>query len=824
MHTRLALALLFAAIVLARSGGGGSLTSRSSPTDWVTDFFMVCWTYFWENFYWTWNTLSDFILAIIYGPLTLGGGYWLAKHYHGAMTGRLAPLRWFTWFAWSLSLLFYVLTAIESLSIAHGWAATGCFGRSYLKNYRISIAAAVFGRLATIAWLLVLLAHTYTVWGASRTEIDHPARRHFLFRATLVLLSLLALFGGIVYPILRGNIILDGTSEDFENIFRLYATYTAFMLIATCLLLATVLITQKKTRGTEGNETFNPLRWILLVAVPLWIITRFVVFVLAGVRLASNQGGIYILFDPGLLLFGIASLATIAVLPSAVCCMKLPYSSMKSAFSGRGLVNLQGSDEFLMVLWLPNAPATYHSIVFRCARYPEQPTMMGSLGLHINYPNPNANTKKRRAALPTLSSRFLCSDAKDKKVVLQCWALFLYKQTSQPFIHTLLHFAMQISTAFILLVALFAQGSIAVVSPPGAKPAAVAPVAKPVAAPAKPPVAAAPAKPPVAAPPPAKPPVAAPPPAKPPVAAPPPAKPPPPVTGAPVAPITPPPSTAPGGAACPIRAPTTQKPTSAKTRGISGRAIASTQFHATCTNSVPGLKAGLDKGLTSLNPRIWPNEFTWTGGFYATPKKEDAELFGAIFLAEQCKDKGGVSIVTLSLGAGFTPLEVGSGTAAEQFRADHSRLGAAIAKQLKLPKGGQTPTQFPADADIETAAEALRTSKTAFSAIAIRDRVLKRFDEFKGVDVVTGIGKLLVGQRGVADVAKGPGIELNFPEDAFEQVVIVSDKGLGLLKFVSTEALDPCLAAKQPKILESAAARNAENEAESGEVIVAPQQ
>ncbi|KAH8824626.1 hypothetical protein DL96DRAFT_1818309 [Flagelloscypha sp. PMI_526] len=240
-----------------------------------------------------------------------------------------------------------------------------------------------------------------------------------------------------------------------------------------------------------------------------------------------------------------------------------------------------------------------------------------------------------------------------------------------------------------------------------------------------------------------------------------------------------------------------------------------------CTGNVDKLKAGLAKGLTSLNPRIWPNEFTWTCGFYTTPIKGNAELFGAIFLAEQCREKGGVSIVTLSLGAGFTPLEVGSGTAAEQFRADHSRLGAAIAKQLNLPKGGQKPTQFPSDADIETAAEALRTGKNPFPSEVIRKRVFERFDEFKGVDVVSGTGKLLVGQRGLADVARSPGIDLDFPEDAFEQVVIVSDKGLGLLKFVSAEPLDSCLAAKQPKILESAAARNAENEPESGPVIEA---
>ncbi|KAH8828644.1 hypothetical protein DL96DRAFT_1595266 [Flagelloscypha sp. PMI_526] len=285
-----------------------------------------------------------------------------------------------------------------------------------------------------------------------------------------------------------------------------------------------------------------------------------------------------------------------------------------------------------------------------------------------------------------------------------------------------------------------------------------------------------------------------------------------------------------------LHAPTGQSPTAAKPHNIFARAIPPTVYHATCKNTVPGLMTGLARGLTSINPRIWPNEFSWKGGldfifsqsgFYVTPKKDDAILFGTIFLAARCKDNGGVSIVTLSLGAGFTPLELGSGRLVEQFRSDHSKLGKAIAKNLKLSEGGQFPTQFPSDIDIQRAVTALKAPDSkdpSFTTNAIKARILNRFDEFQNIDLVSAAGVLLLGQRALADVAKGPGIELNFPADAFSQIVIVSDKGLGLLKFVSTEALPSNLAAKQPLIIKSAEARNAQIEPESGQVLQADKQ
>ncbi|KAH8824637.1 hypothetical protein DL96DRAFT_1712885 [Flagelloscypha sp. PMI_526] len=258
----------------------------------------------------------EFVLAILFLLFTLiGGGYWLAKRYNPAMTGAgMARLRWSTWGAWGLSLLFYILTASWSGSFTHQPTYSGSIS-GFASDIVACIRVSVF---CHAAWLFVLLAHTYIVWRTPETEIDHPSRPHFLFYAIIGLLALSVLFGGIVFPALGGSTIEDGTEDDIKNVLGINVAYTLFTLIAACLLLAIVLITQKRTRETEGNQSFNPLRWILLVAVPLWLLTEFVCFILADVYLANYLTGTDIAFDPSLLLFGIASLATIAVLPFAV--------------------------------------------------------------------------------------------------------------------------------------------------------------------------------------------------------------------------------------------------------------------------------------------------------------------------------------------------------------------------------------------------------------------------------------------------------------------------------------------------------------------------
>ncbi|KAH8826384.1 hypothetical protein DL96DRAFT_1607849 [Flagelloscypha sp. PMI_526] len=236
----------------------------------------------------------------------------------------LVTLSWITWGAWGLTLLLYILAATWAGQYAHGLAGYG--GPDYLSVVQTSYAAFAFECLATAAWLFVILAHTYTVWRTPDNSINHPSRPHFLFYVTLAFLALSVLFGGIVVPALEGSLsyILGNESsvEGGQNIFGTYVAYTLFSVIATVLLLASVIITQKATRGAEESQSFNPLRWMLIIVVPLWIITEFVRFVLASMDMANfvvrYYNGTVIVFDPSLFMFGIASLATIAILPLAV--------------------------------------------------------------------------------------------------------------------------------------------------------------------------------------------------------------------------------------------------------------------------------------------------------------------------------------------------------------------------------------------------------------------------------------------------------------------------------------------------------------------------
>ncbi|KAH8824657.1 hypothetical protein DL96DRAFT_1614679 [Flagelloscypha sp. PMI_526] len=317
MHSRAAFALLFATVVLAKKGGGSSHSSggggssstgssSSSSSGGSSD----------SGFYWTPSTLSEFVLAIIYGVFTLGAGYWLAKRYNPAMTAAsLTTLLWSTWGAWCISLLFYILAASWTGAYAHG---LGGAGGDLLAIIQTSYASGAFEVIATVGWMFVLLAHTYTVWRTPETEIDHPSQPHILFHATLAFLALTLLFGGIVKPAMNGAAGISTSLAEAKTIYGLQVAFTLFALIAACLLLATVLVTRKTTRAREDGQSFDPLKWVLLAAVPLWVLTEFVRFVLAVVMQSRLPKATILVFEPSLLLFGIASLATIAVLPFAV--------------------------------------------------------------------------------------------------------------------------------------------------------------------------------------------------------------------------------------------------------------------------------------------------------------------------------------------------------------------------------------------------------------------------------------------------------------------------------------------------------------------------
>ncbi|KAF8217686.1 hypothetical protein K438DRAFT_7287 [Mycena galopus ATCC 62051] len=244
---------------------------------------------------------------------------------------------------------------------------------------------------------------------------------------------------------------------------------------------------------------------------------------------------------------------------------------------------------------------------------------------------------------------------------------------------------------------------------PVAAPAKAAP--KPAAPPAKPPVAPAPVTAPKPAAPPAKPPVVpAAPPAKPPVA---PAKPPVAPAASAAAPVAKPPKPSAPPAKAPTKVssaaaePSAKKPTvssaspvpsaskaatctinslsgAARKRTsttLPGRSLATTQFHATCKNFASSIKAQVEAGTFALQTdRIFPNEFTWSGGFYLTPDQTNAQLFGATFLAAKCASEGGTVVMEFTLDSSALKVnKVGtSASTVDMFRANQSQFGNAL--------------------------------------------------------------------------------------------------------------------------------------------------
>ncbi|KAH8824664.1 hypothetical protein DL96DRAFT_1682816 [Flagelloscypha sp. PMI_526] len=334
MKTRVALALLLATAVLAKKGGGGgggsshstggesssssgsgSKSSSSGYGDSVDA----------SDFSWDPSLLAEFILAIVFGVFTLfGGGYWLAKRFDPPLNiPGVRTLYWSTWVVWIFSLLDFILSASSAGSYAHALAVYEFYDYdavNFWSMLQTEQATLAFECLATAGWMFVLLTLTHAVWGATGADIGHSPRTPFLFHATLVFLVLSALSGGIVIPALEGADGYNNTLAEAKVVNGLYVAYALVTLIAAFLLLATVFRARKATRLVEGCQSSDPLRWIMFIAVPLWIITELVRFILADIEMADLTSGAYLslVFDPNILMFGIASLTTITVLPIVI--------------------------------------------------------------------------------------------------------------------------------------------------------------------------------------------------------------------------------------------------------------------------------------------------------------------------------------------------------------------------------------------------------------------------------------------------------------------------------------------------------------------------
>ncbi|KAJ7479616.1 hypothetical protein FB451DRAFT_1171716 [Mycena latifolia] len=266
---------------------------------------------------------------------------------------------------------------------------------------------------------------------------------------------------------------------------------------------------------------------------------------------------------------------------------------------------------------------------------------------------------------------------------------------------------------------------------------------------------------------------------------------------------------------------TTKASTSAKFGALKGRAVAAKQFHATCRTFAASIEKAVKGGTFALQPeRIWPNEFTWSGGFYVTPDESNAQLFGATFLANTCADKGGVVVLEFSLDT--TDLQVKEVTAAEvnKFRSVQGQLGGAFQRFLKKQKAADAaaadppaddgianddnPANTPPKIALPTAEqlETMTTTKGALSPVTKKETELRQaFADFKPLDVVAGAGPLTATQKVLIEDASSPEVGMPPLEEPFNQVVLVTDKAMAQLKFVGQADLPECLAEAQPKLV-----------------------
>ncbi|KAJ7734494.1 hypothetical protein DFH07DRAFT_780293 [Mycena maculata] len=227
--------------------------------------------------------------------------------------------------------------------------------------------------------------------------------------------------------------------------------------------------------------------------------------------------------------------------------------------------------------------------------------------------------------------------------------------------------------------------------------------------------------------------------------------------------------------------------------------LASTQYHATCADTALKIKnAAQSKKLTLLPPvpaaagepyRSWPDEFTWSGGFYLTPKLEDAQSYGALFVPN-CNDPGRGGVVVMRSSelcsslphvlirgalAEFTldvehpvPLNVKNlGTDEEvgdTFIIKQTAFGKSIRKLLKSNDDEKSPLAFPTKSKIETYKKGKKISDWT------------AYDDIAGMDVVVGAAPMTFTQQNIMNHAvnqyKIPAIGM-----PWVQVVLITDEG-----------------------------------------------
>ncbi|KAH8814611.1 hypothetical protein DL96DRAFT_418405 [Flagelloscypha sp. PMI_526] len=325
MHCCFVLALAVATAVLAKTGGasgGGDSENDASGS--------------YPYFAWDYHTESEFILAIVFGGLTLfGGGGWLFRRYTPAVraAGETVGV-WFVWGSWILSLVFHTLAACYGGSYSH---LQSKINRTRTPNLEpiasddqlhemrildhIRGAVLAFEALATAGWLFVFLSLSRTLRRAT-AEAGESSNIRFFHFVIGVFIGLSALFGGIVSPVVTSNLV----ESSLIPVGTLQFVSSLLTLVTACLSVSAIVLAWKAILSTEKFDGTDLLERVVFAA-GLWIAPALKTFVIAVLNVSSTIAILEIVLS--IVLFGVASLVTILALPSAVVTMKLSSVSEK---------------------------------------------------------------------------------------------------------------------------------------------------------------------------------------------------------------------------------------------------------------------------------------------------------------------------------------------------------------------------------------------------------------------------------------------------------------------------------------------------------------
>ncbi|KAH8824590.1 hypothetical protein DL96DRAFT_1682760 [Flagelloscypha sp. PMI_526] len=261
-------------------------------------------------FLWTSYYLSTFILSILFGVFALfGGAWWIRARYTPvAKAAGAKPHQAVLWIVWLFTVLFYTLTA--------GWTA----GRAHLLTvrhmawmtlalWRTELASVAFLNISTAGWMLVLLIHA-RILGTKLAPVQGQVRPFTtMFFPTLGLLGCLVIFGGIVLPA-----YLEPSSSATMDVYLIIEMITAGLLLAaSCSLLCSLIIIRKTT---HLNGQLDPLRKVVFIAIPLWIISGIIHVVFAALGFVAVE--VRVPFHLPLLTFALSSYTTILLLPGVI--------------------------------------------------------------------------------------------------------------------------------------------------------------------------------------------------------------------------------------------------------------------------------------------------------------------------------------------------------------------------------------------------------------------------------------------------------------------------------------------------------------------------